>query len=75
MPTEKVTNLLANWGGHRGGLGTLSEIELKEALASEKRGKRRETVLVAVHRRYNRLRTERERKELKETAGAKRKRG
>ena len=74
MPTEKVISLLNDWGGHRGGLGTLSEAELKEALTRERRGKRRETVLVAVHRRYARLRTERERTELKEVASAKRKR-
>lgn len=71
---QEVIDLLADWSSHRGGLGGLNEAQLKEALRREKRGSKRETVLVAVHRRYSRVRTERERDELKEMASrAKRK--
>jgi len=68
-------DILDHWHTRRGGLGGLSEEELRDALQRERDSRARETVLVAIHRRYSRLRTERERAELRELASdAKRKR-
>ena len=68
-------DILDHWHTRRGGLGGLSEQKLLNALQRERDGRARETVLVAIHRRCSRLRTERERAALQELArNAKRKR-
>lgn len=58
--------ILNDWQKQRVLISDLSELELKALLAAEKKERCRETVVVAIHQRLARVRTERERDALKE---------
>ena len=55
-----------DWPGFRGRLSEFSEQQLDKALNLELEGLARTTVVVAIHRRLARLRTDRERQDLKQ---------
>lgn len=61
---HKAKDALSSWPELNARLAKLPEEELKRLLGRELRGKRRVHFLLRLHGRYNKLRAERERREL-----------
>lgn len=56
--------LLSTWEALNAGIFDLSEAQLQELLAEEKAGKHRKMFVLRIHSRLNRLRGQRERRQL-----------
>lgn len=68
MNSVRMVVILRTWIGLNAALPRLKEAELEALLATERRTKRRPTVLIRIHNRFNRVRGEREREELRKLA-------
>jgi hypothetical protein len=64
LTKDQLDTALASWQTINKAISSFTEVDCKNALQREMVGNRREDIAIRIHQRYNKLRSERERREI-----------